>query len=98
MQRKIPALQERNCVETTVFMQNGAPPLGHQVQHLLPETFREECIISRSFPNPWPARFHDLNPRDFWLWGYLKDHIYQGHVQSLVDLKTSIQRYVDHIP
>ena len=91
MQHVIPAFQEPNCVETTVFMQDGAPAhIGHQIR-LLRETFTNERIISRSFPNPWPARSPDLNPCDFWLWGYLKDHVYQGHVQSLVDLKMSIQ-------
>ena len=67
MQRVIPALQEHNCVETTVFMQDGAPPhIGRQVCRLC-ETFTDECIISKSFPNPWPARSPDLNPCDLWL-------------------------------
>ena len=80
MQHVIPALQERNCVETSVFMQDGAPlHIGHQVQCLLRETFTDEHIIFRSFPNPWPARSPDLNPCDFWLWGYLKDCVYRGH-------------------
>ena len=98
MQRVIPALQERNCVETTVFMQDGAlPHIGRQVR-LLHENFTDERIISRSFPNHWPARSPHLNPCDFWLWGYLKDCVYQGHVRSLVDLKTSIQQHVAQIP
>ena len=68
MQRVIPALQEHNCVEITVFMQDGAPPhIGRQVQRLLRETFTDERIISRSFSDPWPARSPDLNPCDFWL-------------------------------
>ena len=80
----IAALQERNCVETTVFMQDGTPPdIVCQVQCLLRKTFTDDHIISRRFPNTWPVR-SDLNPCDFWLWGYLKDPVYQGHVQSLV--------------
>ena len=99
VQRVIPALQERNCVETTVFMQDGAPPpIGRQVQRLLRETVTDERIISRNFTNPWPARSPDLNPCDFRLWGYLKDRVYQGHFRSLDDLKTSIQRHVAQIP
>ena len=86
MQRAIPALQERNCVGSTVFMQD------------VRETFRNERIISRNFPNPWSARSPDMNSRDFWLWGYLKDSVYQGHLRSLVNLKTSIQRHVAQIP
>ena len=80
-------------------MQDGAPPhIGRQIQRVLRETFTDERIVSSSFPNPWPARSHDLNPCDFWLCGYLKDRVSQGHVRRLVDLKTSILRHVAQIP
>ena len=47
----ISALQESNCVETTVFMQDGeSPHIGRQVQRLLRVTFRDKRIISRTFP------------------------------------------------
>ena len=73
-------------------MQDGEPPnIGREVQRLLRETFTDERVIFINFSNPWPIRSPDLNPRDFWLWGYLQDRVYQGHVRSLVDLKTSIQ-------
>ena len=98
MQHVIHALLDCNCVETTVFIQDGAPPYISCQVFLLRETFTDECIVSGRFPNPWPARSPDLNPCDFWLWRYLKDHVFQGHVQSLVDLKTSIQRHVAQIP
>ena len=53
MQHVIPALQERNFVETTVCMQDVAPPqVSYQVQRLFRETFTHECIVSRSFSNP----------------------------------------------
>ena len=92
-------LEERNCVETTVFMQDvTSPHIGRQVQRLIREPLTDERIISRNFPNHWPARSPDLNPCDFWLWGYLKDPLYQEHVRSQVDLKTSIQRYIAQIP
>ena len=73
------------------------PHIGRQVQRLIREPFTDERIISRIFPNHWPARSPDLTPCDFWLWGYLKDRVYQGHVRSLVDLKTSIQRHATQI-
>ncbi|GFU79781.1 hypothetical protein TNCV_4928121 [Trichonephila clavipes] len=36
----IPALQERHCLETTIFMQDEAPPhIAKPVNNLLHETF-----------------------------------------------------------
>ena len=97
MQLVIPVLHEHKCAETIVFMQDRAPPLiGRQVQRLLRKTI-DELITARSFPNTWPARSSDLNPCDFWLWGYFKDRVYQRHVRSLIYLKTSIQRHVSQI-
>ena len=76
-------------------MQDGAPShISHQVQCLLHETFTDE----RLSPNRLPARSPDLNPCDFSQWGYLKDRVYQRHVRTLVDLKTSILRHVAQIP
>ncbi|KAJ4451915.1 hypothetical protein ANN_03393 [Periplaneta americana] len=88
VQHVIPALQERNCDHTIIFTQDGATPhVARQVKDLLRETFSNDHIISRQFPDAWPSRSPDLNPCDFWLWGYLKD---QGHIWSLPDLKASI--------
>ena len=84
-------------METTVFMQDGAPPhIGRSVKELLRATFGDR-VISRHFEDPWPPRSPDLNPCDFWLWGYLKDRVYQGNVRTLADLKTNIIRHVTSI-
>ena len=74
----IPALRDRGALDSTVLMQGGAPPrIAHEVTRLLRNTFGENRIISQSFQNVWPPRSPDFNPCDFWLWGYLKDSIYQ---------------------
>ena len=39
----------------------------------------------------------DLNPCDFWLWGFLNDHVYRGNMQTIPELKASITRYVSSI-
>jgi hypothetical protein len=31
---------------------------------------RDECFMK------WPPRSPDLTPSDFFLWGYIKDHVY----------------------
>ena len=36
----------------------------------------------------------DLNPCDFWLWGFLKHYAYRGSIQTDLELKESILRYV----
>ncbi|GBL98202.1 hypothetical protein AVEN_268286-1 [Araneus ventricosus] len=41
----------------------------------------------------WPPRSPDLNPWDFWLWGYLKDVMYG----KLAELKNSITQHTHNI-
>ncbi|GBM87610.1 hypothetical protein AVEN_119538-1 [Araneus ventricosus] len=64
----IPALQQRGCVDSTIFMQDGAPPhIATPVKQLLNLHFGDERIISRYFPTAWSQLSPDLNPCDFWL-------------------------------
>lgn len=94
----IPALQQRQCLDSTVFMQDGATPhIATQVKDLLQRTFGNDRIISRNFPTAWPARSPDLNPCDFWLWGYLKNTVYCGGVTNLADLKARIVHQIHSI-
>jgi hypothetical protein len=32
----------------------------------------------------------DLNPPDFYLWGYLKDNMYENNTQTIGELKAAI--------
>ena len=85
------ALQQLQCVDRTIFMQDGAPPhIPTPVKQLLNAQFGDDRIISRHFPTTWPPCSSDLNPRDFWLWGYLKNVVYSGHIQNLADLMANI--------
>lgn len=94
----VPQLQQRGCLDSTTFMQDGAPPhIGRQVQRLLREHFSDSRIISRAFPTAWPPRSPDLNPCDFWLWGFLKSVVYQGHVPDIATLKDRITLHVRQI-
>ncbi|GFV87672.1 uncharacterized protein TNCV_779561 [Trichonephila clavipes] len=52
---------------------------------------------SRAFPTAWSPRSPDLNPCDFWLWGYLKNLVYRGRLITLADLKDSITLHVRSI-
>ena len=39
----------------------------------------------------------DLKPCDFWLWGFLYDHVYRGNIRTVPELKASITRHVSTI-
>ena len=74
----IPALQERYCLKTTVFMQDREPPhIAKPVKKLLQDTFGADRVISRSFENIWPPYSPDFNPCDFYLLGHMKDMLYR---------------------
>ena len=91
----VPDLQARQCLSSTIFMQDGAPPhICLCVKDVLKNHFSEERIISRHFRNLWPPRSPDLNPCDFWLWGYLKQCVGRENPRTLPDLKDSISRCV----
>ena len=95
----IPQLQQRNCLQQTIFMQDGAPPhISNKVKQLLRQNFTDDRVISRSFPVAWPPRSPDLTPCDFWLWGYLKSQVYIGGVSNLSILKDNITKTVRNIP
>ncbi|GBM77343.1 hypothetical protein AVEN_2176-1 [Araneus ventricosus] len=62
----IPALQQRGCVDSTIFMEDGAPfHIATPVKQLLNLHFGNDRIISRYFPTAWPPRSSDLNPSEF---------------------------------
>ena len=53
-----------------------------------------ERLISFRADNIWPPHSPDLNPPDFYLWGYLKDHVYANRPTTLDELKDSIVREI----
>ena len=47
---------------------------------------------------PWPPRSPDLTPRDFFLWGYVKDHVFVLPMPlDLAELRQRIEHAVDGI-
>ncbi|GBN71924.1 hypothetical protein AVEN_250459-1 [Araneus ventricosus] len=86
------------CVDSTIFMQDGAPPhIATAVKQLLNLHFGNDRIISRHFPTAWPPRSPDLNPCNFWLWGYLKDVLCGVPNANLTELKNSITQHIHNI-
>lgn len=62
--------------QLTWFQHDGAPPhTTTLVRRRLNELFGRRWI-GRHGPQEWPARSPDLTPLDFFLWGYVKDRVY----------------------
>lgn len=93
----IPLLQEHD-IENIIFMQDGAPPhIFNPVKQFLRNTFGDR-VISRQFPKTWPPRSPDINPADFWLWGYLKERVFLTKPNTIDELKESITQNIAAIP
>ena len=79
------------------FQQDGATP--HTSNFAL--TFLREVfgyrIISRRAEHEWAPHSPDLNPLDFFLWGYLKDRVYGNSPQTLDELKLSVETHTNRI-
>lgn len=79
------------------FQQDGAPPhFAHQVRTYLNTVFPGRWIGRRGAIE-WPARSPDLNPLDYFLWGYLKSKVYIDRPINLEDLKSRIRQEVEQI-
>lgn len=82
MWEDIPLVERRNA-----WMQlDGCPAhYGRQVRQWLNTVYGERWI-GRGGPVAWPARSPDLNPLDFFLWGFLKQKVYATPVHTREDL------------
>ena len=63
------------------FQQDGAPPHYHldvraHLNAILPGRWIRRASHNDSLLLLWPPRSPDLTPCDFFLWGYIKDHVY----------------------
>ncbi|EZA54526.1 hypothetical protein X777_03334, partial [Ooceraea biroi] len=85
------------------FMQDGATP--HRTQEVF-ETIHKvygNRVIGLGYPKfaqgglEWPPYSPDLNPCDFFLWGYIKDHCYAGNPETVSDLVVAIKKVVSNI-
>ncbi|GFV89188.1 DUF4817 domain-containing protein [Trichonephila clavipes] len=91
----VPCLIQRGQISNVTFTQDGATShTANPVKAFLIQTFGEDRIVSRHCRYPWPPRSPDLTPADFWLWGYLKSHVYLSGPSSLLELKDAIHREV----
>ncbi|CAH2002658.1 unnamed protein product [Acanthoscelides obtectus] len=79
------------------FQQDGAPAHNSRgTYHFLSTTFNDQWIGTNG-PIPWPPRSPDLNPLDYFLWGYLKNQIYKRRYDNLDALKTAVREKITQI-
>ena len=75
-------------IHTQWFMQDGASPhTANVVLDFLYETFNLR-VMSHRFPERheggklWPLHSPDINPCDFFLWGFLKEKVFQKEARK----------------
>ena len=83
-----PRYYKSKNVNSFYFQQDGAPAHKHkEVQQWLTAKLGPKFLDKTM----WPPRSPDLNPCDYFLWGYLKDKVYAKIPQTLLDLKGLIE-------
>lgn len=79
------------------FQQDGAPAHNsRQVIEYLDQKFQNQWIGTNG-PIAWPARSPDLSPLDFFLWGYVKDNVYNNVHRDVEELKNNIEEVISNI-
>ena len=92
----IPNLPENHNL---VYMHDGATAhTANSVKDFLYATFGEDNVISRNCKNSWPSRSPNINPCDFFLWGYLKHRVFSRKPTSLQQIKDFVNEEVANIP
>ena len=94
---KASLLRRRDDIDSQWFMQDGAT--AHTAlasRQWLRENFAER-VISLKTDFVWAPYSPDLNPLDFFLWGYLKDCVYSETPQTIQELKNTIIRHIRRI-
>lgn len=90
-------IQNMTDFENAWFQQDGARP--HRTQEvfsLLNEHFGKR-VFALDYPEAsgegieWPPYSPDLNPCDFYLWGFLKDRVYANRPTSIEELQDKIK-------
>jgi len=70
------------------------------LRHLLETRLPERWIgpVSDAFP-PWPRRSPELSPLDFFLWGFVRDDVFDaGAAASVAELRHRVARALSAVP
>ena len=99
-QYAMPIITDGGSNDTVIFQQDGAP--AHYaiiVKDFLHETLPQRWCGREGGEGwrTWPARSPDLTPLDFFLWGHVKNLVYQVKIQNLAHLKNRITDAINSI-
>ena len=84
-------------VRSAWFMQDGATcHTAISTRETLKKEFGTR-IISGKTDFPWSPNSPDLNPLDYFLWGYCKDNVYKDSPRTLTELKREIEAHISTI-
>ena len=97
----LPELRQWNggSLATLVWQQDGAPcHVTNRNMQYLDSQFEDRVISRKSVRGrDWPARSPDLNPLDYFLWGFLKSKVYSPWPRNLDELEANIRREVGNL-
>lgn len=89
----MPLIQRRDVW----YQHDGAPPhIVRPVRDQLTQLFGDNWI-GRYGPHDWPARSPDLTPLDFFLWGYVKDRVFDRTCQTAAEMRQKIIDVFDEL-
>ena len=78
-------------------MQDRVPPhFSCFVTDVLNERFPDSWI-GRGGPIPWPPRSPDLSPLDCFLWGYIKNIVYDEKIRNIQHLQERITSAIETV-
>lgn len=100
LENELPALLDDiplNERRDMIWQQDGAPPHNNGiVANYLNARFPNKWIGTHG-PFRWPPRSPDMTPLDFFVWGYLKDLVYNEQPVDVNDLKIKIRRACNNL-
>ena len=80
------------------FQQDGATPHTSNESLAWVQQRFPDRPISRGCDPQWSPHSPDMNPPDFYMWGYLKERVYGNNPRTIPDLKAAITAAVSAIP
>lgn len=99
----LPFANNHQVVTDWYFMQDGAPPHGTNAVFDVLNSAYENRVIAYQYPDrmgsgmDWPPYSPDLNPCDYFLWGYVKDRVYANKITNTDQLTASILSVINSI-